>query len=70
MSAKRIYHVSHGDQHHLVKAANKSQAIRHVAESTIKADVATQDQLVEMISAGMEVVEAGADKDPQNEPHH
>lgn len=65
--SKRIYLVTLGNEQHLIKASNKSQAVRHVADRTIKADVATQDQLVGMITVGAVVVEAGADKEPQHE---
>lgn len=65
--SKRIYLVTIGDEQHLIKASNKSQAVRHVADHTIKAEVATQDQLVTMITSGTVVVEAGADKGAHHE---
>lgn len=39
----------------LVRAANRAQAERHVAAGMIKSHVATQDELIEHLSAGVEV---------------
>lgn len=64
--SKRIYAVT--DQAggiSLIKTTNKSSAIRTVAEKTIKAEVATQDQLVTLIGAGHKVQEVG---EVQGEP--
>ena len=51
---KRIYVVNG----RLVEAANKSQAVNHVARATISAEVATQSQLVALIKEGVEVEQA------------
>jgi hypothetical protein len=44
----------------LVRAANVAAAFRHVAESLIEAEVATQDALVALLSAGVKVEDAAA----------
>ena len=43
----------------LVRATNRAQAERHVARGAIVARVASQDELIEHLSAGIEV--AGED---------
>ncbi len=43
----------------LVRAPNASQAFRHVAEDTLAVALASQDDLVELASAGVKVEEAG-----------
>jgi hypothetical protein len=43
----------------LVRAANRAQAERHVAAGMITSHVASQDELIEHLSAGIEV--AGED---------
>ena len=42
----------------LVRASNKSQAIRFVAENTLCAAVASQEDLVKLLSKGSEVESA------------
>lgn len=39
----------------LVRASNRAQAERHVAAGLLTAHVATQDELIEHLSAGVEV---------------
>lgn len=52
----RIYIVSTPDgQNRLVRSATRHQAVMHVANALIGADVATQDQLVDMIGNGVKV---------------
>ena len=68
-AATRIYVVSHKPghlhtggpeaNHRLVRAANASQAMRHVAENTLAVGVARQDELVELLTAGVKVENAG-----------
>ena len=55
----RIYRVTHGADTKLVRAINRSQALTHVAESLIKIDVIDQDELVERVSKGAVVENAG-----------
>lgn len=54
----RIYRVTSPDGVRLVRAQNKVQAIRHVAEVTIGAEVASQDALFELAQAGVKIEEA------------
>jgi hypothetical protein len=39
----------------LVRAANRNQAIRHAVKNDYRADVATQDELVELLVSGIAV---------------
>lgn len=57
----RIYLVTSGNDTHLVKATNKVVAINHVAKRGIKAHVASQLELVELVADGAKVEEAGSD---------
>jgi len=43
----------------LLEAKNKTQALRHMAEKTFSADIATPHELVEMMASGMTVEKAG-----------
>ena len=67
MSKTRIYIVHlHLDDNtvrppRLVRATSRAQAERHVARGAIVASVASQDDLIEHLSAGIEV--AGEDLD-------
>lgn len=45
---------------HLVRATNPATAIRHVAARQYTAEVATQDRIVDTISAGGKVLDASA----------
>lgn len=53
--AERIYVVGGPQGIRLVNATTKQQAIAHVANSTIKAHVASQTDLVDLVSAGVVV---------------
>lgn len=55
----RIYVVKHNNAQRLVRAGNPAQAIRHVAKKEISAEVASQDQLVELAGKGVTVEDAG-----------
>jgi len=60
--SKRIYLTT--DQtgtERLTKATTPSQAVAHHARSTIQVRVASQEDLVQMISAGAKVEEAGVE---------
>jgi hypothetical protein len=52
---KRIYLVGTGQHVRLVRAPNRAQALAHVARSTIAVSVATQNDLVKMLTAGAKV---------------
>jgi hypothetical protein len=56
---KRIYAVKTASGKRLVEAANKAQAINHVARDTITAEVAQQGILIALTKAGIEVEVAG-----------
>lgn len=51
--AERIYVVGGPQGIRLVNATTKQQAIAHVANSTIKAHVASQTDLVELLTKGI-----------------
>lgn len=53
--ANRIYVVGGPQGIRLVNATTKQQAIAHVANSTIKAHVASQTDLVELLTKGLTV---------------
>jgi hypothetical protein len=57
---KRIYLVGTGQQVRLVRAPNRAQALAHVARSTIAVSVATQNDLVKMLTAGIQVEDVAA----------
>lgn len=62
MSKQRIYKVDitiAPTSVRLVRAQNASQAVRHVAEGMITAEVASQESLVRLIGQGMKVEDAG-----------
>lgn len=52
---KRIYIVGTGQTIRLVRAPNRAQALAHVARSTISVSVATQDELVKLLTSGTQV---------------
>ena len=45
----------------LVKATSQSQAVRHVTRDLVKVGVATQDDIVNLVSRGAKVEEAKAE---------
>jgi len=53
--ASRIYVVGGPQGIRLVNATTKQQAIAHVANSTIKAHVASQEDLVDLLTKGLTV---------------
>lgn len=55
----RIYSVEGPDEFRLVKASTKQAALRHVAASRYKIDVANQETLVGAIQDGVQVEVAG-----------
>jgi len=46
-----------------IRAATQAQAIRHAARGEYKAAVASQDDIVSMMSAGVKIEEAGKEQD-------
>lgn len=56
----RIYYVTADDgEQRLVRAATPAAAIRHAARGRYRANVAAQETLVELLSAGAKVETAG-----------
>ena len=55
----RIYVVSNGTTQ-LVRAANRSQALRHVVQDKYTCRVATQEDLVSLMASDVQVEDAGA----------
>ena len=63
-TATRIYKVSSpidGVPTRLVRAPNPAQAVRHVVADTFNAAPATQDELVNLVSAGVVVESVGVE---------
>lgn len=61
---KRIYVVNTGvGSNHLVRAANRHQALSHVARATMAVEVATQDDLVDLLSVGVKVQETSYEQE-------
>ena len=60
MSADRVYLVEHDQSKgvRLVRATNKAQALRFVAEPQFLVEVASQDSLIDHVKAGVEVEDA------------
>lgn len=52
---ERIYVVGSPQGIRLVNASNKQQAVAHVANSTIRAHVASQNDLVDLLTKGISV---------------
>lgn len=62
MSSKRIYRTEDTNgARKLVSASTSHQAVAHHAKTTITVRVATQEDLVAMTKAGVDVEEAGAE---------
>lgn len=60
MSDTRVYKVIHKPTNNvrLVRAVNKTAAFRFVADDTIEAEVASQDDLIGLVTAGTKVEES------------
>ena len=63
MSKARIYHVDVLSDpafpvQRLVRASSPAQAVRHVAGKMISADVATQEEIVDLVTKGVKVEDA------------
>lgn len=56
MTATRIYTVSaYGGKWHLVRATSRAQAISHVARNEYSVSVASQDEIVSGMEAGIPI---------------
>lgn len=60
MTPTRIYKTLTPTGARLVRAANKHQAIASVARDIIKAEVASQDDLVALVAQGVKVEDVSA----------
>ena len=58
--ATRIYIATHGESKRLIRANTPSAARNHIARDSITVKVASQDDLVKMVSAGRVVEETQA----------
>jgi len=59
MAATRLYVVRESAKVRLIEASNVAQEIRFVALQVFTASVATQQELVELMTAGVKVEKAG-----------
>ena len=57
MAKQRIYIIKMKGELRLVKALNKNLAMTHVAKDLMDAQVATQEQLVEVLNQGIKIEE-------------
>lgn len=55
----RVYIVRIGGEERLVRATNRNRAISHVAHNTITCDVASQDDLINLVGNGTAIEIAG-----------
>ena len=55
--ATRIYLATHGEAKRLIRASTPAAARNHIARDSIVVEVASQDDLVRMVSAGRTVEE-------------
>lgn len=60
-TSTRIYRVNTETGSRLVRASNRAQALAHVARDTLKADVASQDDLVTLTAQQVQVETAGTE---------
>lgn len=67
---RRVYAVHHAatGTTRLVRAVNVAAAIRHVVRTAYAVEVASQDALIELLTAGTRVEDAGADDEPAQAP--
>lgn len=63
----RVYHLTDGTSQWLVRAHNKSQAIAFIVRSRIKAEVAEQDTLIDLVSKNYKVQDATATAEAEAE---
>lgn len=64
MADSRIYAVADGDQTTLVRAISRAQAVAHIARSRFSVRVASQEDIVGLVSAGATVDDATAVPQP------
>jgi hypothetical protein len=66
MSNTRIYLVTDTESnvHHLIRAGNQAQALRHAARNKFDVEVAGQDDLVKLVANGHAVEDASSEQEP------
>ncbi len=64
---KRIYRVDVGGERYLVRAKTKAQAINHIVTPKVSCAVATVEDMVELLKAGVEVEDT--DAEPWRDPN-
>lgn len=70
MAANRIYQVKLGENKRLVRSGHPATALMHVARDVATVSVATQEEIVDCMSAGIKVEDAKAETAAaSNEPH-
>lgn len=61
MAQQRIYLVTHGDDKRLIRAISQANARNHIARNSIAVAVASQDDIVALISTGQKVEETSSE---------
>lgn len=61
MAQQRIYLTAHGDDKRLIRATSQAIARNHIARNSIAVTVASQDDIVALVSAGRKVEETSAE---------
>lgn len=54
----RVYVVTVGKEERMVRAANQAAALRYVASQTMTVKVPSQNELIELVKASVEIEEA------------
>lgn len=52
MSQQRIYLTTHGNDKRLIRATSQANARNHIARNSITVQVASQDDIVALVSTG------------------
>lgn len=61
MAQQRIYLAAHGDAKRLIRATSQANARNHIARNSITVAVASQDDIVALVSGGHKVEETSAE---------
>jgi hypothetical protein len=57
MAQQRIYLTTHGNDKRLIRATSQANARNHIARNSITVQVASQDDIVALVSTGQKVEE-------------
>lgn len=57
MAQQRIYLAAHGNDKRLIRATSQANARNHIARNSITVQVASQDDIVALVSTGQKVEE-------------